>query len=199
MLWPDDAQGAPRAPLPLWPCRRRILQWRRRAIPPVAPKHVRADRRELRHPGRHDPRAARRYYRVGRGRRVGFPVVRPSRLFFLGHRYSAHTLGRCEAQNSGFQGGWTGYQSSFSNNFYQVRGRGDGARAGGTVILPSHTRPLFLERCAGSRWAGVGESGIASRPAGLPSTLTRELGGARPAAYAAPLPVRPHRTTRTFP
>lgn len=30
----------------------------------------------------------------------------------------AHTLGRCQAQNSGFEGGWTAFQSSFSNTFF---------------------------------------------------------------------------------
>ena len=32
----------------------------------------------------------------------------------------AHSLGRCQAQNSGFEGGWTQHQSSFSNEYFQI-------------------------------------------------------------------------------
>ena len=32
-----------------------------------------------------------------------------------------HSVGRCEAANSGFEGGWTTTQSSFSNQYYKVQ------------------------------------------------------------------------------
>lgn len=32
----------------------------------------------------------------------------------------AHSMGRCQAQNSGFEGGWTQHQSSFSNEYFQL-------------------------------------------------------------------------------
>jgi hypothetical protein len=36
----------------------------------------------------------------------------------------AHSLGRCQYDNSGFDGGWTAAQSSFSNSFYKAFGKG---------------------------------------------------------------------------
>ena len=127
--------------------------------------------------------------------RVGLSVVDIVALF------GAHALGRAEFQNSGFDGGWTTTQSSFSNSYYsQMLGIPwannnasdiwlNGGSRPNTIRLRSDAEVAIAPASGCPRFGGGGGGGAVSTPTCPFNTLTQatlaSFSGSTAAWYAA--------------